>query len=42
MKYENPIIELMKLELSDVICGSGFGENPDIDNGDDDGGFAPR
>ena len=39
MKYEKPIIEIMKLEMCNVICDSGFGQNPDIDNGDDDGGW---
>ncbi len=39
MKYEDPIIEIMNFELCDIICGSGFGQNPDIDNGDDDGGW---
>ena len=39
MRYEEPIIEIMRFEELDVICGSGFGENPDIDGGDDDGGW---
>lgn len=41
MKYEEPIIEIMKLEMYDIICTSPtFGGNTDIIGGDDDGGFA--
>ena len=39
MKYEDPIMEFMKFEKLDVICGSGFGQNPDIEYGDDEGGW---
>lgn len=41
MKYEEPNIEIMKLEMRDVIRTSPeFGSNTDIGGGDDDGGFA--
>ena len=39
MKYEEPIIEIMMFIENDVICGSGFGQNPDIEYGDDEGGW---
>lgn len=39
MKYEEPTIEIMEFEECDVICDSGFGDNLDIDNGDNDGGW---
>lgn len=41
MKYEEPIIEIMKMEMCDIICSS-FGNNSDIENGDEEGGFAPK
>lgn len=41
MKYEEPIIEIMKWKMHDVICSSPvFGDNEDQEFGDDDGKFA--
>lgn len=42
MKYEKPIIEIMRLEMQNVILTSGFGDNDNQYGGDEDGGFAPR